>query len=410
MSGVLSPAGTSGLLPSADLIYDRARGAYYGLLIADALSMPAHWYYNPNDIVRDFGRLKEFQPPKVRHPSSIMSLSNTGGAGRGAQEGTIIGDVINHGKKQFWGVPNMHYHRGMSAGENTLNAVVARLLVRTISSDASLPASLVNGAAYSPAKFLEAYLAFMTTPGSHNDTYAESWLRMFFSNWKRGKPLDECADDDRHNIDSAGGLVLLPAPVLLATAAAAGRGAAVSARVAAETAVVQQLATHKSQRLASFSKVYASALSQVFLSPDAQDVAGSLQRAVIEAGTLLGADLGRLVTNNPGTERDTSVIGGGGAFTSACYIEGSLPALLYLAAKYADRPAEALIANTNVGGENCHRGSALGALIGAAHGMAAWKGTGWVESLADGAAIDREAHAFAAAVREAYALSTKASE
>ena len=27
-------------LPSADVIEDRARGAYYGLLIADALSMP----------------------------------------------------------------------------------------------------------------------------------------------------------------------------------------------------------------------------------------------------------------------------------------------------------------------------------------------------------------------------------
>ena len=28
------------LLPSGDVIEDRARGAYYGLLIADALSMP----------------------------------------------------------------------------------------------------------------------------------------------------------------------------------------------------------------------------------------------------------------------------------------------------------------------------------------------------------------------------------
>ena len=41
--------------------------------------------------------------PKARHPSSIMQLSNTGGAGRGSQTGNIIGDVINHGKKKFWG-------------------------------------------------------------------------------------------------------------------------------------------------------------------------------------------------------------------------------------------------------------------------------------------------------------------
>ena len=59
---------------------------------------------------------------------SIMAVSNTGGHGRGGQEGNIIGtffhprnwppdsfiagDVINHGKKQFWGKRNVHYHQG----------------------------------------------------------------------------------------------------------------------------------------------------------------------------------------------------------------------------------------------------------------------------------------------------------
>lgn len=55
-----------------------------------------------------------------------MSLSNTGGHGRGGQQGSIIGDVINHGKKKFWGVKGVHYHQGMSAGDNTLNAICAR--------------------------------------------------------------------------------------------------------------------------------------------------------------------------------------------------------------------------------------------------------------------------------------------
>lgn len=40
-----------------------------------------------------------------------MHLSSTGGHGRGDQSGTVIGDVINHGKRQFWGVPGMHYHQ-----------------------------------------------------------------------------------------------------------------------------------------------------------------------------------------------------------------------------------------------------------------------------------------------------------
>lgn len=40
------------------------------------------------------------------HPKgSIMSVSNTGGHGRGGQGGRIIGDVINHGKHDRWGKP-----------------------------------------------------------------------------------------------------------------------------------------------------------------------------------------------------------------------------------------------------------------------------------------------------------------
>ena len=56
----------------------------------------------------------------MMYAGSIMSLSNTGGHGRGGQEGRIIGEVINHGKHEYWAIPNTHYHRGMSKGENTV--------------------------------------------------------------------------------------------------------------------------------------------------------------------------------------------------------------------------------------------------------------------------------------------------
>ncbi len=64
----------------------------------------------------------------------------------------------------------MHYHQGMKAGENTLNSVVARLLVRTISEKKQ----------YKPSEFVDDYIQFMTSPNSHNDTYAETYHRMFF--------------------------------------------------------------------------------------------------------------------------------------------------------------------------------------------------------------------------------------
>lgn len=64
---------------------------------------------------------------------------------------------------------------------------------------------------------------------------------------------------------------------------------------------------------------------------------------------------------------DETVVGG--RLSTACYVEESIPAVLYLALKYPDKPEQALIVNTNLGGDNVHRGAVLGALLGAANGM-----------------------------------------
>jgi len=56
-------------------------------------------------------------------------LSNTGD-GRGS-EGEVVGTIILHGKKKYWGRgKNFHYHVGMKAGENTLEAHLTRLMAR----------------------------------------------------------------------------------------------------------------------------------------------------------------------------------------------------------------------------------------------------------------------------------------
>lgn len=413
----LSPAGDQQLPPlTPDALADRMRGAFYGELIADALAMPVHWYYSTADIDRDFGRVADYAAPKARHPSSIMSLSNTGGAGRGGQAGSVIGDVINHGKKHRWGVPGVHYHEGMAAGDNTLNALCARLLVRTISSTGR----------YDTADFLKAYVTFMTTPGSHNDTYAESFHRIFFANWARGVPPEKCAGDDGHNIASAGGLVLPPAAALFAAVAAGGptlTPAGLAAGV--EAGVAQMYATHRSDELARSVRVYCGLLVKLLYG-------APVRPAAEEAGRALGVDVAALSARGAD---DRSVIGRG-VFSSACYISDSLPALLYLLHKYAGDPQAALVAQTNVGGENCHRvrgvagdgaadtsqqqgaqwvalasylpslpsaslrlllqGAALGALLGAAHGASAWPAR-WVNGLSQAPAIAAEADAFAAA-------------
>ena len=79
--------------------YDRCYSALLGLFIADAVAMPVHWYYNRAQLVSNFGKITGYVKPLQMMQGSIMNVSNTGGGGRGGDEGSIIGDVINHGKK-----------------------------------------------------------------------------------------------------------------------------------------------------------------------------------------------------------------------------------------------------------------------------------------------------------------------
>lgn len=76
----------------------------------------------------------------------------------------------------------------MKAGDNTLNAVVALHELQAMNRfdpDLTRPERDVRGAV------LEEYVKVMTTPGSHNDTYAESFHRSFFRDWvDNGKPTE----------------------------------------------------------------------------------------------------------------------------------------------------------------------------------------------------------------------------
>ncbi len=63
----------------------------------------------------------------------------------------------------------------------------------------------------------------------------------------------------------------------------------------------------------------------------------------------------------------------------------------------ADSFEKAVLANTNVGGENCHRGAALGAVMGAARGESGIPGH-LLSGLADSGAIRREIDAYCTAL------------
>jgi ADP-ribosyl-[dinitrogen reductase] hydrolase len=194
-----------------EVALDRIGGALWGMFIGDALAMPTHWFYGgENQVKRTYGgQIQGYTKPSTQLSGSIMNLSSTGGGGRGSDKGDIIGNIINHGKKEYWTAQgSYHYHCTLEAGENTLECQLARLLVRTIAED---------GGSFSPDNFRTKYVEFMTTPGSHNDCYASTCHRMFFANMQRGLAPEKCPDNDNHNVDTIDGIALT-VPVALALA------------------------------------------------------------------------------------------------------------------------------------------------------------------------------------------------
>lgn len=352
---------------------DRLRGCLWGMFVGDALAMPVHWYYDVAALQRDHGEVRDYRSPLPHHPDAIMSRSSTGRAGRGTQEADVVGEVIMHGRKALWARPHMHYHHGLAAGDNTLNLLCARILLR----------SLTSSQGHDPADFVRRYVAFMTTPGSHRDTYAESYHRDFFANWARGVPADQCAGAEGHDTASIGGLVALPAVVL------AYRGDRGRLR---DALLAQLRLTHRSPLLERYALEFGDLLLSLLAAPDA--AAEMLRELALAAAARLGFPAGAVVADaERGRQSDLTVIGR--LLSPACYIDQSLPAVLYLAARYCGDLEAALVANTGVGGDNCHRGALLGALMGATHGLAGIPGR-WIDGLRDRAELGAEIEAFVA--------------
>ena len=327
------------------IVTTRARAALKLMYVADALSMPVHWFYNRWDIIKTFpGGIKKFEAAPPKHPSSIMPLHSTTAGGRGPQHSTtgkeIVGDVILKGKREFWGVANQHYHQNMAAGQNTLNAHCARLVTRTLNA---------NNGRYDADLFLENYVAFMTSETPlHPDTYAESFHRGFFANFAKGLPPRKCGAHT-HDTASIGGLVMI-APIAISELIFDPLLERVQGLCREHLYL-----THPDESLGKICDVYVELIKGLLFRTE-EDVQHHIEKAAQQSG---GSQLKKLMQKNI---QDEEVVGG--IFSKACYINDSWPSILFLLHKYLAEPEQALLANTNLGGENCHRGSVLGVLLG----------------------------------------------
>jgi len=283
------------------------------------------------------------------HPSAIMTLHSVERGGRrNHKDGTntrnaVVGNIILKDKAAVWTTEGAHYHHGMTAGENTLNAWLARLLLNYMS----------EHGAYTGKGWLEHYVEFMTAePARHPDSYAESYHREFFANVVDGKPLENCGGLT-HDTPSMGALVTVP-PLAMALL------------IDKPVAEVQEICrthvnyTHPDKGLLSVVDAYVLLLANLIYRPEDKGAGDYAQRAIRHAAsTTVTPSIDKLlISNTP----DNHVIGR--LFSSACYISDSWPSVCYLACKYGHEPDKALLKNTNLGGENAHRGAVLGSIAG----------------------------------------------
>jgi ADP-ribosyl-[dinitrogen reductase] hydrolase len=78
-SAITTPSVTVSKSASAriDQVLDRVRGSLWGILIGDALAMPAHWYYDIHLLRKTFGKIESYLPAPIHLKGSILNLSNT---------------------------------------------------------------------------------------------------------------------------------------------------------------------------------------------------------------------------------------------------------------------------------------------------------------------------------------------
>lgn len=349
---------------AAELAADRIRGAIWGALCADALGMPAHWFYGGAGEIRwKYGSLiKDFVKPIEWQDPSFMLGSIT----------PAIGKVINHGKAKYWGAMEpeksqsrgWHHHFSLKAGENTLEGQMLRLYMRLV--------TVAGGESPDPEKLRDEYIRFMTTKGSHNDTFACVYHRVFFARLDEGMAPEDCPEggDDIETIESISTLV----PVILA---AARRDPEQAENEIYQTIRVTRQCT---RTVAGFGRILSSAMRRI--------LAGDGLALVAEA---ISAEL------NPDAGPLAGMIQGRKDPMASTYLVESFPSLLHYMYRYESSVRDLVLANVNVGGENTHRGHILGALAGAAHGL---KGIPpeWIDGLVSKREIKKEVEAFVAAI------------
>jgi len=125
-------------------------------------------------------------------------------------EEDIIGKVILKGKRHLYdgSTEKPSYHGNLKAGDLMFNGELVLLTLELLNKNRSKSTS------YDPDQFLEEYIKFLTSEGTHNDSYIETHHKNFVLNHLKKKPLRECAPEkSTGGMDHISGLKYTPIPL-----------------------------------------------------------------------------------------------------------------------------------------------------------------------------------------------------
>ncbi len=321
----------SGASTSATRItsHSRFKGALWGSFIGDALAVPAHGYTTRSRIYSDYGWIVDYTDPKWPHPDSNMIRI----------ERTLPGkpfDILGK-RREDWKKPGQHFHQSLYRGDNSLNLQI----------NLNLMTRLAAGEQFDLESECDRYQAFMLEGKGHTDTYIPEAHRRYFINRANGAAPLDASENSLH----LGGVVL-GLPLLFRH-------------------MLHPLLAEREGR------------EYISISHRGESIGGAFDLTVeIFSGLMQGWSLEEILfvklarSRHPALtfpvrrwirDSDDEQVAFYNLSTRAL-VSDSIPLVLYLTLKYADKPEDALLVNSNLGGDSCHRGSLIGLFLGAMHG------------------------------------------
>ncbi|KAH8073264.1 hypothetical protein JL721_3251 [Aureococcus anophagefferens] len=184
---------------TGDALRDRAAGSLVFSLAGDALAMPVDYLEDARSAAGD-GGVAGYAAPQAYHASNVFMADLWA---RDDKVRSAVGFNVLHKGAAAWPEKHAHPHGLLRAGENTLERLLLRVLLRLVATQQF----------YFGYEYVTDYAEFMTDPESHNDSWADEGHVKFFASFRSG--AEKLEDNVADSIEVANAGILSHAGAML---------------------------------------------------------------------------------------------------------------------------------------------------------------------------------------------------